>query len=106
MTKIERHQDGHFRVGDLVTRDGTDIHRVTEADWEGGYAPDIITVVCVQEPLGFLNDDGSRGEPWTKVGESETNMARRYSHVGDVIDGEARQVHLIGQTSEAAKIPY
>lgn len=96
MSKVERHHAGHFRVGDLVTRDGTDIHRITEAEWVDGYPPDLIEVVCVKEPLGFLQEDGSRGEPWTRVGETEQNLARRYSHVGDVIDGEARHVHLIG----------
>ena len=107
MTKVEHHQDGHFRVGDLVTRDGTDIHRVIEAEWENGYAPDLITVECIKEPLGFLDDDGSRGEPWTRVGEKEQNLARRYRHVGDVIDGEARHVHLIGpaETYETAANP-
>lgn len=72
-----------FKVGDLVSRDGTDVQRITEINEAG----DLITVVCVEEPLGFLEEDGTRGEPWCKVGETETNLARRYQYAGDVIDG-------------------
>lgn len=72
-----------FKVGDLVSRDGTDVQRVTEINEAG----DLITVVCIEEPPGFLEDDGTRGEPWCKVGETETNLARRYQYAGDLIDG-------------------
>jgi hypothetical protein len=83
-----------FRVGDLVTRDGTDVHRVIEADWIDGYAPDLITVECVKEPLGFLDDDGSRSEPWARIGEIEMNLARRYSHAGEIVDVKAASTEV------------
>lgn len=52
------------KLGDLVTRDGTDIHRVIEED--DGYG--CIRVECVVAPKGG----------WIKVGETETNLAGRY----------------------------
>ncbi|MEW4459484.1 hypothetical protein AB1K42_15435 [Roseibium algicola] len=74
-----------FKVGDLVTRDGTDIHRVVEVSNEG----QTITVECVREPLGYLEEDGvTRSEPWCRVGEREFNMARRYQFASEVIDHE------------------
>jgi len=66
-----------FEVGDLVTRDGTDIHRVVDHNGSDGYPPDGMTVVCVKAP----------SEPWTKVGIEEFNVCRRYEWVGDVIEG-------------------
>lgn len=70
-----------FRVGDLVTRDGTDLQRVIEANG------DLITVECVKEPLGWLQEDGvTRDEPWCKVGDREENLARRYEHAGPIIE--------------------
>ena len=78
-----------FKVGDLVTRDGTDIQRVIRADDD---VCGTITVVCIKEPLGWLNDDGTRGPPWCKIGDEESNLARRYSFAGDVIEGEAIEV--------------
>jgi hypothetical protein len=63
--------DDIFEVGDLVTRDGTDVHRVVEV---GDYND--ITVVCVRAP--------SRG--WCKVGDKELNLAGRYQHAGLVVD--------------------
>ena len=64
-----------FQIGDLVTRDGTDVHRVIEVT-DCGVA---ITVVCVKPP------DGG----WCEVGETEFNMAGRYVYAGDLIDGDA-----------------
>lgn len=61
-----------FRVGDLVTRDGTDIHRVTEID--NDYF--CLTVECIKAPLGG----------WCKVGEIERNLSRRYDFAGEIID--------------------
>jgi hypothetical protein len=55
-----------FKVGDLVTRDGTDIQRVTKV---GEYND--ITVECIKAP-----DSG-----WCKVGEVELNLAGRYQRV-------------------------
>lgn len=71
-----------FQIGDLVTRDGTDVQRVTEAD--EGYGN--IKVVCVKEPMGYLNENGTRDPPWCRVGDVEDNLSRRYSYAGDVID--------------------
>lgn len=75
MTAIE------FKVGDLVTRDGTDVHRVIEV-----IESDLIVVECVKEPLGYLNEDGTRDPPWTKIGERETNLARRYDFAGVLLE--------------------
>lgn len=72
-----------FRVGDLVTRDGTDVQRVIEIDDDG----ECITVKCVKEPLGLLLEDGTRAAPWCRVGETEFNLARRYEFAGDILDG-------------------
>jgi hypothetical protein len=66
-------EDVIFKVGDLVTRDGTDIHRVTSSN-DDGYGN--IDVVCVKAP-----DSG-----WSKVGDCETNLARRYEFIKTVID--------------------
>ena len=52
-----------FHVGDLVTRDGTDVHQVIDAG-----NGQLITVECVKAPA-----DG-----WCAVGEREDNLARRY----------------------------
>jgi len=75
-----------FKIGDIVTRDGTDLHRIVDMNGEGG---DLIEVECIKEPLGFLNEDGSRDEPWTRLGEREWNLTRRYDHAGDLIEGDA-----------------
>lgn len=71
-----------FKVGDIVTRDGTDLHRVVDINDAG----DLIDVECIKEPLGYLEDDGSRSEPWARLGDIETNLARRYSFSGDIIE--------------------
>lgn len=60
-----------FQVGDLVTRDGTDVHRVIE---DVGYGA--IKVVCVKAPR-------SR---WCQVGDEELNLAGRYQFAGAVIE--------------------
>ncbi|MDO9442562.1 MAG: hypothetical protein Q7T73_16875, partial [Beijerinckiaceae bacterium] len=78
--------DYAFKVGDIVTRDGTDRQRVVETD--GDTPPTTITVECIKEPLGWLNDDGTREEPWCKIGEREFNLARRYSYADDAIDAD------------------
>ncbi len=74
-----------FNDGDLVTRDGTDLQRVSNVGPSGDY----IDVICLYEPLGYLLEDGiSRGEPWCRVGDTEGNMARRYSLIqaGDALE--------------------
>lgn len=88
----------HFQVGDIVTRDGTDRQRVIEAN--EGYGN--ITVECIKEPLGFLNEDGTRDPPWCKLGEREANLERRYSYADDAIDGEA--VEIVGMLPPPSSI--
>lgn len=53
-----------YGIGDLVTRDGSDVHRVIEED--DGYG--CIRVECVVAPKSG----------WIKVGETELNLAGRY----------------------------
>ncbi|MFZ5744450.1 MAG: hypothetical protein ACOY7T_08230 [Pseudomonadota bacterium] len=71
-----------FKPGDIVTRDGTDRQKVLEINDAG----DLMLVECISEPLGYLNDDGTRGDPWCKIGEQEWNLTRRYEHAGAVIE--------------------
>lgn len=56
---------GLWRPGDIVTRDGTDEHLIVSINAAG----DLIEVECVVAP----------SEPWTRVGEREHNLARRYT---------------------------
>lgn len=69
--KMDAHGNRFFEVGDLVTRDGTDIHRVVSHNGSPGHAPDGFTVVCVKAPA-----DG-----WTEVGEEEFNFRRWYEWI-------------------------
>lgn len=50
--KIPRDRFGNrfYEAGDLVTRDGTDVHRVVSHNGSDGHAPDGFTVVCVKAP--------------------------------------------------------
>ena len=57
-----------FKVGNIVTRDGSDEHIVIEVE-EDDF--DIIVVKCVKEPV----------EQWIKLGEEERNLASRYDLV-------------------------
>jgi len=85
-----RYFDDHgrpwFRPGDEVTRDGTDIHVVVDTNGCDKYAPDGMTVRCTREPLGYLNDDGTRSKPWTHIGEEEFNTCSRYNFVDPAIE--------------------
>lgn len=65
-----------FRVGDIVTRDGTDRQRIIEINDAG----DLIHVECIRAPLGWLNDDGSRGASWCEIGDREWNIPWRYDY--------------------------
>jgi len=56
-----------YRVGDFVTRGGDDLHEVLYLS-EDGHSGDF---KCVEEP-----ENG-----WTKLGEVESNLARRYTFV-------------------------
>ena len=63
-----------FEIGDVVTRGGDDRQKIIDI----GDVGDMIEVECVKEPLGWLNDDGTREEPWCKIGDREWNLTRRY----------------------------
>jgi hypothetical protein len=73
-----------FKVGDLVTRDGTDIQRVIVV---GDYND--ITVECIRAP-----DSG-----WMKVGETELNLAGRYQRV-DVVERKVTPEEIITELKE------
>jgi|JI6StandDraft_1071083.scaffolds.fasta_scaffold79693_1 hypothetical protein len=73
-----------FKVGDIVTRDGTDLQKIIEINDVG----DLILVECIKEPLGYLNDDGSRDTPWCALGEQEWNISRRYEYAGSLIEAD------------------
>lgn len=55
-----------YHVGDLVTREGTDVHRVIRV-----LAEDSIEVECVTPP--------STG--WCSAGDKEINLPRRFAHI-------------------------
>lgn len=59
--------------GDIVTRDGTDEHVIISINADR----DLLEVECVKEPLPY--SDGAA--PWTRIGERESNLTRRYSFV-------------------------
>lgn len=82
-----------FQVGDIVTRDGTDRHRVIATNQDDPrYAADLIDVECLVEPLGFLEEDGvTRGAPWCRVGDVEGNLARRYTYADEPLSGIERK---------------
>lgn len=60
------YDDDLYWPGDLVTRDGTDLHEVIERT---GYAA--VVVRCVRAPK----------TSWIKVGETELNLSGRYQLV-------------------------
>lgn len=66
-----------WKVGDIVTRDGTDEHMIVEMC--GSYQSDCMVVRCTKEP----------SRPWAKVGEEEENLLRRYSWVRSGVPNEA-----------------
>lgn len=59
-----------FKIGDLVSRDGTDVQRVI-----GKNDYNQLEVECIKAP-----DSG-----WCKVGDREWNLAGRYVHTRDLI---------------------
>lgn len=61
-------RDRYFQVGDLVTRDGTDVQRVIKVFGADGYPPERMVVVCVKAPSGG----------WCMVGDEEDNLCGRY----------------------------
>ena len=76
-----------FQVGDIVTRDGTDLQKVVEISDSG----DLMLVECIRAPVGYRQEDGTRGEPWCEVGDQEWNLPRRYSYPDHLtIDGNCK----------------
>jgi len=55
----------YFKRGDIVSRDGTDEHLIYDMNRAG----DFINVICLKAPK----------DKWTAVGETEGNVARRYT---------------------------
>lgn len=68
-----READDRYGVGDFVTRDGTDVHKVLSLN---GPAADGGDFLCAKAPEPYGD-----GQPWTQVGEVEFNLTRRYSPV-------------------------
>lgn len=62
--------DKKYEVGDVVTRDGTDEHVIEDIEYDFM----TITVRCTKEPW-----HEECNEPWTRIGEVEPNIIRRYS---------------------------
>jgi hypothetical protein len=65
---------GRFRIGDYVSRDGTDVHQVIGMNGDGG---DLIEVRCVVAPALYLGD----AKPWAAVGDVDSNVPWRYEPV-------------------------
>ncbi len=63
-----------MQIGDVVSRDGTDEHLVYHVNDAG----DLIGVVCIKEP----------SSDWTKIGETERNLTRRYSFINKMVNWE------------------
>lgn len=70
-----------FQVGDVVTRGGDDRQKILEINQAG----DLIHVECIKEPMGFLNEDMTFGDPWCRVGEKEWNLSKRYNYPDDLL---------------------
>lgn len=62
--------DPRIGVGDIVTRNGTDLHMVVAMDPPGQGL--CMVVICIKEPA---SDDGM---PWITLYETESNLVRRY----------------------------
>jgi len=58
-----------IRVGDIVSRDGTDRHRVLATNACDGMLPDMVKLECIGEARGWRQEDGSRGEGWCSIGD-------------------------------------
>ena len=59
-----------IEVNDIVSRDGTDRHKVISIDEEWG----TMVVECIKEPTS----------KWIKKGERESNLVRRYELVKEL----------------------
>lgn len=67
--------DCPYAVGGIVSRDGTDEHRVTEVR-PGSL---LFDVVCIKEPLP--HPGCPEAGPWTRIGQEETNVWQSYEFV-------------------------
>lgn len=56
-----------WKVGDIVTRDGTDEHEIVGIN----ESRDLLDLVCIKEPA----------DKWIAIGERDSNLTRRYSFV-------------------------
>ena len=65
-----------INVGDIVSRSGDDRQKVLSTNGGPEFEPDMIEVECIK-----ASDDGVY-----QVGDRESNLARRYSIVGETID--------------------
>jgi len=63
----EKNMETKWKIGDIVSRDGTDEQEIIDIDYEWM----CMTVKCIKEPK----------EKWIKKGETEFNLIRRYSLV-------------------------
>lgn len=64
---------GLWKIGDIVTRDGSDEHEIVYI-CEGG---DLMRFRCIKEPKIY----GDESEPWAKIGEDEDNCPWRYGFI-------------------------
>lgn len=75
---VQREEWKTFRVGDVVSRDGSDRQRILKINEAG----DLIEVECIREPA-----TGEGHPPWCRLGEVESNVAWRYHYPEEIIDG-------------------
>jgi hypothetical protein len=59
---VESDMNNEFEIGDVVSRDSSDLHLVTNS------SGDMISVVCIREPT----------HKWATIGETEDNTSWRY----------------------------
>lgn len=62
-----------WKVGDIVTRDGTDEHKILSIDGS------LFVVECVKEPSP--HPAALAAGPWTRLGQTETNVWASYSFI-------------------------
>lgn len=88
--------DLKFRVGDIVTRDGTDLQRVVEVS-DGG---DCFTVECIREPEGYIDEDGNLQGVWCAVGERESNLMSRYAYPAETVIENAPELRALRKPAQ------
>ena len=65
-----------MKIGDQVTRDGTDVHELVQFD---GLGPDPAPGESPAGVAGLFRCVVAPATGWTKVGDEEWNMCERYS---------------------------